>query len=66
MGEVIHWMNKGGADCGAPAGSFVSPYQHVVTCQKCIAALKIDILQRRLERYRSSVALTRHRPGFRR
>ena len=58
---VIHWMNKEGAECGAPAGSFVSPYPHTVTCRECLVALKIDLLERRLELYRQSTAFARVR-----
>ncbi len=58
-------MNQEGADCGAPAGSFVSPYAHAVTCRVCIAKLKVDILERRLEQYRQAVAIARCRPPSR-
>ena len=54
-GPAIHWMNAGGAACGAPAGSFLSPYPHAVTCRECVISLKVDLLQRRLDAYRHSV-----------
>lgn len=67
MGEissnpVVHWLNKDGAECGAPAGAFVSPYPHAVSCRECLVAIKLDLLERRLESYRQSVAFARIRP----
>jgi hypothetical protein len=55
--SVIHWMNGGGADCGAPVGASVSAYPFAVTCPECILALKLDLLRRRLATHRASVAL---------
>ncbi len=52
---IIHWMNAGGAACGAPQGAFVSPYPHAVNCEQCVISLKIDVLHRRLAAHRASV-----------
>lgn len=59
---IIHWVSRSGAGCGAPDGSFVSPYAHTVTCPRCIVALKLDLLERRLEAHRQSAAFARVRP----
>jgi hypothetical protein len=55
--SVIHWLNRAGADCGAPVGAIVSAYAYAVTCPDCILALKLDLLRRRLATHRASVAL---------
>ncbi len=59
---VIHWVNKEGAECGAPAGVIVSPYAHAVTCRECVIKLRIDTLERPLQAHRHAVALGRIRP----
>jgi hypothetical protein len=64
-GPVIHWMNGGGADCGAPTGAFVSPYPHAVTCKQCLVAMKLDVLRRRLAVHRLAVRHERRRRAFR-
>ncbi len=56
-GPIIHWQNGTDAVCGAPAGSHTTEYQHVVTCRTCLAEIQIDILRRRLQAHRASVAL---------
>jgi hypothetical protein len=52
---VVHWMNADAAACGAPPGSFLSPYPHAVTCRECVVSLKVDVLERRLAAFRHSV-----------
>jgi hypothetical protein len=57
----IHWLNGKGPACGAPVEANACPYQLAVTCRECIVILKVDVLKRRLEAHRFSVALGRVR-----
>jgi hypothetical protein len=53
---VIHWKDGDASAnaCGAPAEAFGTTYPHTVTCQRCIAALKKDLGERRLAAHRMS------------
>jgi hypothetical protein len=54
--KAIHWTKGETAVCGAPAGMTVSPFPRFVTCRRCIVALKLQLLERRLAEHRLSVA----------
>lgn len=58
----IHWFTKNGALCGAPQGGQWSFSARAVTCRECLIAMRLEVLERRLELYRRSVALARANP----
>ncbi len=58
----VHWFTKNGALCGAPQGAQWSFSAKAVTCRECLIAMRLEVLERRLELYRRSVALSRANP----
>lgn len=63
--ERVHWFTETGAPCGATDAGPWTFAQTAVTCPECLLAMKVATLERRLELYRRSMALTRGR-GHRR
>jgi hypothetical protein len=58
----VHWFTKKGALCGAPQGAQWSFSAKAVTCRECLIAMRLQVLERRLELYRRSIALSRANP----
>lgn len=61
----VHRFTKSGALCGAPQGARWSFSAEAVTCRECLIAMRLEVLERRLELYRRSVALARAKPRSR-